>query len=113
MKEAHRASVLGLALTGLMVAATAVAVFHREPTVRRETWCPAPEDRAAADRSLERVQVLARLREIRTKFGRLHEGELFEDPDDAPGSVAELDRLLMLLISDYDLATTPPMEARP
>jgi hypothetical protein len=96
--------------------ALVITVYIRpEPDAvnRTTTWCPTPAQRAAADRSLATVQVVARLREIRTKFEALHAAELLADPDDAPGSVAELDRLLGELIADLDLDRTPLMEGQP
>lgn len=100
--RARLAPILGFSLTALLTGALALAVYHREPTVRRDSWCPAPEDRASVTilPATEPVQVVLRLREIRRKAAALAPPALDLDSPPAPGSHAELDTLIRDLISD-------------
>lgn len=82
----------------LLVAVLLVVAIAIRPPVVRPPVDTGPSKVAPA---VEPMAVLGRLREIRFKFHILNP-EVDATPD-APGSAAELDRLMRDLISDYDL----------
>jgi hypothetical protein len=113
--RAHSASILGYAVALAFAVALAVAVFHREPTYRRTTWCPDPEHRTSVtvEPAVSRAQVVARLREIHDRLRCLAPPALDLDSPPAVGSHAELDGLIRDLISDLSLADTPTEPSPP